>query len=239
MMPFSPVLASSLQGRGLQPSTGPPGSHTGCRIHSTANRELQVLECAANVAVPHSLDPRVTAFHSLTALCGENPGGMGYICNQNGGAPVPIDPPTALYRGPPDPQVFRNACLDHCWCEDLGPGLPMEIQTQRPQQCGTSVASSGDEAVDQPAAACDYRDPNTEDNIYCSEFYGSPSQQACSTAQDLLDSDEHEPVTDPREFLSQSVNPVFSGSTLERTPQHYPPDAQLGGNICSHSQASC
>lgn len=150
---------------------------------------------------------------------------MGFYCTPNGQKAV-AQPGTALYNGPPNPLVFRDLCTSECWCVDIGPEIPAQVQAQRPQQCSIENA---DPAADPAAAAtCEgtgFRDPAIKDNVYCDVFYGQPSAQSCNAALDLIGMEEKDPVEENREFLTQGVSPAYNGFELERTPQYYPPDA--------------
>ena len=185
-----------------------------------------MLECSSNVPLPHSRDPRVTGWTgSLTSFCGESPSGMGIHCNPNGQKAV-FHPATALYNGPPNPQPLRDLCNSECWCVDIGPELPAQVQAQRPQQCSsdTAVVAAG------PAAATtcegtEFRDPANQDKVYCNVFYGQPSFQSCDAAHQLIATEEKDPIFENREFLVQGVPPDYDGFELERTPQYYPEGA--------------
>lgn len=146
---------------------------------------------------------------------------MGYYCNQNGQKAV-AQPPTALYNGPPNHQELRDLCISECWCVDIGPEIPAQIQARRPQQC--SIDTAADAAA---AAACEgteFRDPAIKDNVHCNAFYGQPSSQSCDAAIRLIGVDK-DPIEENREFLGQGVPPDYNGFELERTPQYFPPDA--------------
>ncbi|KAI4140938.1 MAG: hypothetical protein L6R39_005586 [Caloplaca ligustica] len=158
---------------------------------------------------------------------------MGYYCNPNG-QKVVAQPATALYNGPPNPQQLRDLCISECWCVDVGPEIPAQVQAQRPQRC-TIDNAAGVAAGPAGAAACegtDFRDPAIKDNVYCDLFYGQPSVESCNAAHQLIGMEEKEPIDESREFLVQGVPPSFNGFKLERTPQYYPPDA-TGAHDCT------
>ncbi|KAL8899967.1 MAG: hypothetical protein Q9207_005928 [Kuettlingeria erythrocarpa] len=156
---------------------------------------------------------------------------MGIYCNANGQKAV-LQPATALFNGPPNPQALRDLCAEECWCVDIGPDTPLRVQAQRPQQCAidspTAVAADPAATATPAATACEgteFRDPALKDNIYCDVFYGQPSIQSCNAAHGLIGTEEKGPTGETREFLAQGVPPAFNGFDLERTPQYYPPDA--------------
>ena len=112
----------------------------------------------------------------------------------------------------------------------MSPELPTQVQAQRPQQCSVNNAAGAD--ADPLPAACEgnsFRDPNTENNIFCSSFYGFPQNQPCQAALELVNSPDHDPMLDTREFLAQNVPSQYIDMILERTPQYYPPDATEAG----------
>ncbi|KAL8924953.1 MAG: hypothetical protein Q9208_003836 [Pyrenodesmia sp. 3 TL-2023] len=150
---------------------------------------------------------------------------MGIYCTA-GGQKAVAAPGTALFNGPPNPQAFRDICAAECWCVDLGPDTPTQVQAQRPERCSTDEA---DPAPDPAATAtCEgfqFRNPIRQDNIRCDLFYGQPSAQSCDAAHALIGTEEKDPVEESREFLTQEVSPAYNGFKLERTPQYYPTDA--------------
>ncbi|KAI4237333.1 MAG: hypothetical protein LQ349_001917, partial [Xanthoria aureola] len=158
---------------------------------------------------------------------------MGIYCTPNGQKAV-ANPPTALYFGPPNPELLRNLCASNCWCVDIGPETPAQVQAQRPQVCSNedvdpAVDPAAPAAAPAAAALCEgtgfFRNPLLDTNVHCSAFYGQPSAQSCKAALDLIAQEDKEPIAENREFLAQGVPPDYNGFELERVPQYYPPDA--------------
>ncbi|KAL8855935.1 MAG: hypothetical protein Q9178_007449 [Gyalolechia marmorata] len=155
---------------------------------------------------------------------------MGIHCNANGQKAV-SQPATALFNGPPNPQALRDLCNSECWCVDIGPELPAQVQAQRPQQCSSSSSSDGgavvaaDPAATASCAGTEFRDPAIQDNVHCNVFYGQPSVQSCDAAHRLIATEVKDPIFENREFLGQGVPPFYNGFELERTPQYYPEGA--------------
>ena len=152
---------------------------------------------------------------------------MGIHCNANGQKAV-SQPATALYNGPPNPQPLRDLCNSECWCVDIGPELPAQVQAQRPQQCSSSSSDASVAADPAAVASCagtEFRDPAIQDNVHCNVFYGQPSVQSCDAAHRLIATEEKDPIFESREFLGHGVPPIYNGFELERTPQYYPEGA--------------
>ncbi|KAI4287736.1 MAG: hypothetical protein L6R35_003006 [Caloplaca aegaea] len=153
---------------------------------------------------------------------------MGVRCNANG-QKVVSQPGTALYNGPPNPQALRDLCNSECWCVDIGPESPAQVQAQRPQQCSTLSEDAAVVSAEPAAAATcegtEFRDPAIQDNVHCDVFYGQPSVQSCDAAHRLIATEEKDPIFENREFLVQGVPSAYNGFELERTPQYYPEGA--------------
>ena len=194
------------------------------RNHGPADREMKVLEGDPTIPIPPppqiqglppiAADPRVTAFGTLTALCGTYPGGMGYACDVNGVLNV-WNPHMMLYSGPPDSTYLKQACLAHCTCPDIAPNDPGTSEGTRPEQCVINniadavVDAAAASAVAAHAAACtsiNYRELKASDNIVCSEFYDNPYHSDCEVTENEMIENVEIPL-DTEECLTADAAP--------------------------------
>ncbi|KAF6236795.1 hypothetical protein HO173_005086 [Letharia columbiana] len=204
-------------------------------------RLIPVLECDPRAQIPNYPDPtppaesdpakaflaQVATFRSMTSLCGQYPGGMGYYCPPAGDALLVQRPASQLYEflGPPDSQYLKDACLANCYCTQIAPGDP-DPSSSKPAsaQCLADVGESdSDDEVDAGGCMDTYHDPEADDGIDCDEtgyFYGHPLSADCELAQDGI-GDGFESMTDSCEFLGIGAQSVYNGYEIAQTPYNW------------------
>ena len=164
---------------------------------------------------------------------------MGFTCDENGQIIV-VDPPSLLFRGPPDSSGLQDICIRYCECAAVAPGIPSGSEGTRVEQCVVvSIADAADAAaaaaaVSMPCVANNYREPsptdvpNYEMDVVCSEFYGHPTEPDCERANDQMheeieaDQEAEDYVGELEEFHAFDVTAAWPNLRQNELPKTFP-----------------